>query len=121
MSRHLREEIDTKSLLCTSRQPMLGRLRQLERNNRLYSNGRTMDAVMRLANGCSGFTNAARSSGTITDGTSKMGDLMDASHSVPSFTLARPAGMADQFIGHDAASTSSLNFHTDVGTSSRTR
>ncbi len=59
----------------------------------------------------------AHSSGTIAEGTNRMGDRHDASQSEPTFTLARPAGIAAQVGGNAATAISSRRAHTVSGTS----
>lgn len=48
----------------------------------LYSNGRATFAVIVVAFGCNGLMRAANSSGTITDGTSKMGERREVSQTL---------------------------------------
>ena len=67
------------------------------------------------------FTSAADSSGTITDGTSSTAERIDASHSAPIRTLARPAGIDAHVTGSAATSSVSRRAHTSSGTSIRTR
>ncbi len=66
-----------------------------------------MRAVMLLQFGCRGFTKAARSSGTMTEGTNSIGDRNDASQAEPIFTLAWPAGIVDHAGGSEATSRAS--------------
>jgi hypothetical protein len=57
------------------------------------------------------------SSGTMTEGTIKIGDVSEDSQFEPTFTLARPAGMAAHAWGNFAISNSSRFAHTASGTS----
>jgi len=90
-------------------------------NNRWYSNGRTALALIVEAPGCRGLISETHSSGTIAEGTIRMGDRRDASQSEPMFTLARPAGIAAQVGGNAAVPISSRRAHTAAGTSIATR
>ena len=63
------------------------------RNNLLYSNRRMTVAVILADAGCLGLIRAAYSSGTMTDGTNKIGDWFELNHAQPTSMLARPAGM----------------------------
>ena len=65
-----------------------------DRNRRLYSNRRTTFAVILEASECLGLMSETHSSGTITEGTIKIGDVSDDSQFEPAFALARPAGIA---------------------------
>src|SRR5690606_8041630 len=88
---------------------------------RLYSNWRTVFAVIDLDCGCRGLMRTVRSSGTITEGTSSMGERLDSNHAEPNLTLALPAGMAAQVTGRSSVANSSLAAQTRAGTSSSIR
>jgi hypothetical protein len=62
---------------------------------------------------------AVQSSGTITDGTSKMVERPDDSQSEPTLTLARPAGIAAHACGNLSCGNSSRRAHTPSGMSMR--
>ena len=92
-----------------------------DRKRRLYSNGRTTLAAILEACGCRGLRSAADSSGTMTDGTSRIAERRDESQSEPSLTLARPAGIAAHVAGIATGSTSSRRAHTRSSRSMATR
>ena len=56
-------------------------------NKRLYSNNLSDLAVSPLHLGCFGLMSTTHSSETMTDGTSKTGELCEAIQSLPSFAL----------------------------------
>jgi hypothetical protein len=78
-------------------------------------------AVILAASACAGLISAARSSGTITEGTSTIALAEDLIQSDPIPALVAPAGMALQVGGSAAGSNSRRLRHTPAGTSRRTR
>jgi hypothetical protein len=97
------------------------RSRPQRRKSLLYSNGRTTVALSLDASGWAGFIKATRSSGTITDGTSRIALSAALSQADPTCALEAPAGMALQAGGSDAGSSSLRLRHIRGGMSMRTR
>ena len=61
------------------------------------------------------------SSGTITEGTSNSAQARLASHALPASMEVEPGGSASQVGGSSPAVKAWRDFHTDAGTSMRTR
>ena len=90
-----------------------------QRKSLLYSNGRCAFALMFAAMGWRGFSSATISSGTMTEGTNKIGDRLDVIQEEPILELASPAGIALQAAGKSPCCNSSRAAQTSSGTSIR--
>ena len=64
-----------------------------------YSHFRTLTAAMPLLSACNGLISTLYSSGTITEGTRSSAQAIDRIQADPTFTLARPAGLASHPTG----------------------